>query len=71
MKGLTKRCSEFWLSGSLVEVSFEVHAEGGTVRFSVNGEDQGIAFSNIRLAVKPIVGFYAGMENKTTLVYTL
>ena len=39
------------------------------VCFSVNGEDQGIAFSNIRLPVKPIVGFYAGMENKTTLAH--
>ena len=68
-KEITKRCSEFWLSGSLVEVSFEVHEEGGTVRYSVNGEDQGIAFSNIRLPVKPIVGFYAGMEKKITLVH--
>ena len=68
-KELKKRCREFWLSGSLVEVSFEVLPSGGVVRYSVNGEDQGVAFSNIALPVRPIVGFYAGMEKKITLVH--
>ena len=69
-KELKKRFSEFWLGGSLVEVSFDVQSHGkGVVRYSVNGEDQGIAFTNITPPVKPIVGFYAGMEKKVTLVH--
>ena len=66
---LKKRHSEFWLSGSLIEVSFEVQSRGGLLRYAVNGEDQGIAFINITPPVKPIVGFYAGMEKKITLVH--
>ena len=66
---LKKRCSEFWVNGSLVEVIFEVHSQGGQVRYAVNGEDQGVAFTNIKPPVKPIVGYYAGMEKKITLVH--
>ena len=66
---MKKRCSEFWLSGSLIEVSFEVHSLGGILRYSINGEDQGIACTNINPPVRPIVGFYAGMEKKITLVH--
>jgi hypothetical protein len=66
---IKKRCSEFWLSGSLIEVSFEVNSHNGVVSYAVNGEDQGIAFTNITPPLKPIVGFYAGMEKKITLVH--
>ncbi|CAI8045760.1 Probable E3 ubiquitin-protein ligase HERC1 [Geodia barretti] len=68
-KEVRKGLSEFWLSGSLVEVSFELQPRGGVVRFSVNGEDQGIAFSGLTPPLRPIVGFYAGMEKKVTLVH--
>ena len=64
-----KGLSEFWLSGSLVEVSFEAQPRGAVVRFSVNGEDQGIAFSGLIPPLRPIIGFYAGMEKKVTLVH--
>lgn len=67
---LKKRCSEFWLSGSLIEVSFEVNSQGGGVLgYAINGEDQGIAFTNINPPVRPFIGFYAGMEKKVTLVH--
>ena len=69
-KELKKRFMEFWLGGSLVEVSFEVQSDKkGVLQYSVNGEDQGIAFTNISTPVRPIVGFYAGMEKKVTLVH--
>ena len=68
-KEVKKGLSEFWLSGSLVEVSFELQPRGGVVRFSVNGEDQGIAFSHLTPPLRPIVGFYASMEKKVTLVH--
>ena len=65
-----KGLSEFWLGGSLVEVSVEVlPRKGAFVRFSVNGEDQGIAFSGIAPPIRPVVGFYAGMQKKITLIH--
>lgn len=70
-KEVKKGLSEYWLSGSLVEVSYEVqpHGKGGIVRFSINGEDQGVAFTGVTPPVRPIVGFYAGMQKKVTLVH--
>ena len=68
-KEIPKRFSEFWLSGSLVEMIFEVDSKGGVLKYSINGEYQGIAFTDIKPPVKPIVGFYAGMEKKVTLIH--
>ena len=68
-KELKKRCSEFWLSGSLIEVSFEVTSQGGVLQYAINGEEQGIAFTDINPPVRPFIGFYAGMEKKITLVH--
>ena len=34
-KELKKRCSEFWLSGSLIEVSFEVTSQGGVLQYAI------------------------------------
>ena len=66
---LPQRFSEFWLSGSLIEVSFKSNKEGGVLKYSVNGEGERVAFTNIKPPVKPVVGFYSGMEKKVTLVH--
>ena len=64
-----KGLGEFWLTGSLVEVSVEIQPQGAVVQFSVNGEDQGVAFSGLAPPLRPMVGFYAGMQKKITLVH--
>ena len=68
-KELPQRFSEFWVSGALVELCFEVNKGVGTLRCSINGEPEKVAFTNIQPPVRPIVGFYAGMDKMTTLIH--
>ena len=66
---LSKRFEEYWQSNSLVELILDFDGKEGVLQCVVNGRDQGIAFANIRPPVKPIVGFYSGMEKRITLIH--
>ena len=62
---LQKRLSEFWSSGTLVELVLDL--VNGVLQFVVDGEDQGVAFVNLTGTYYPIVAFYAGMEKRISL----
>lgn len=65
---LTKHLVEFWMEGSLIEVILDL--ENRVLQYTVNGEDQGVAFANLNApCYRPIVAFYASMEKKITLVH--
>lgn len=65
---LSKRLSEFWMEGTLVEVVLDL--ENCALQYIVNGEDQGVAFGNLHApSYRPVVAFYASMEKKITLVH--
>lgn len=64
-----KRLEEFWMSGSLVLMEIRITEKGGSVRFDVNGMDQGVAFSGLQTPLRPLVAFYAGMEKRITILH--
>ena len=68
-KELSKRFEEYWQSNSLVELILEFEGNEGVLQCIVNGRDQGVAFASIHPPVKPIVGFYSGMEKRITLIH--
>ncbi len=67
---LTKHLEEFWMTGTLLEMTIDVIGNKATIQFSINGIDQGIAFSNLSPPIRPLVAFYAGMEKRVTLIHS-
>ena len=66
----TKRLDEFWMSGSLVEMTIKVVENEASVCFAVNGKDQDAPiFSGLRPPITPLVAFYAGMEKRVTVIH--
>ena len=66
---LPKRFEESWMSGSLVELTLDIEGNEGVLQYTINGQDQGVAFGSIQPPVTPLVGFYAGMEKRITLIH--
>ncbi len=66
---LPKHLEEFWMTGSLLEMTIDVNESQATIQYAINGNDQGIAFSGISTPLKPLVAFYAGMEKRVTLIH--
>jgi hypothetical protein len=71
MKGreLTKRFDEFWMSGTLVEMTIDIASNEAVVQYTVNGKDQGIAFAGLKPPLRPLIAIYAGMEKRVTLIH--
>ena len=66
---LTKRFDEFWMSGTLVEMTVDVGSDETVIQYTVNGKDQGIAFSGLKPPLRPLIAIYAGMEKKVTMIH--
>lgn len=66
---LTKRFDEFWMSGTLVEMTIDIASNEAIVQYTVNGKDQGIAFAGLKPPLRPLVAIYAGMEKRVTLIH--
>lgn len=66
---LTKRFDEFWMSGTLVEMTIDISSNEAIVQYTVNGKDQGIAFAGLKPPLTPLVAIYAGMEKRVTLIH--
>ena len=66
---LTKRFDEFWMSGTLVEMTVDIASNEAIVQYTVNGKDQGIAFAGLKPPLRPVVAIYAGMEKRVTLIH--
>lgn len=66
---LTKRFDEFWMSGTLVEMTIDIASNEAVVQYTVNGKDQGIAFAGLKPPLWPVVAIYAGMEKRVTLIH--
>ena len=66
---LTKRFDEFWMSGTLVEMTVDIASNEAIVQYTVNGKDQGVAFSGLKPPLRPLVAIYAGMEKRVTLIH--
>ena len=66
---LTKRFDEFWMSGTLVEMTVDIASNEAVVQYTVNGKDQGIAFAGLKPPLRPVVAIYAGMEKRVTLIH--
>lgn len=62
---MQKRLNEFWINDTLVELVLDL--VNGVLQFIVNGEDQGVAFTNLTGPYYPVVAFYAGMEKRVSL----
>lgn len=68
-KELQRRLVEFWSSGTLVEMVLVIKGNEGNVQFVVNGVDQGVAFTELRPPLVPVVAFYSGMQKRVTLIH--
>ena len=68
-KELAKHFEEYWMTGTLIEMIVDVSESEAIVQYSINGSDQGIAFTGLQPPLKPLVGFYAGMEKRVTLIH--
>lgn len=68
-KELTKHFEEYWMTGTLLEMVVDVDEMCATVQYSINGLDQGVAFSGLQPPLFPLVSFYAGMEKRVTLIH--
>lgn len=69
-KEQSKRLGEYWMSGSLVEMVIEIANNGRcSVSFKVNAADMGVAFLDLERPLTPVVGFYAGMEKRVTVLH--
>lgn len=69
-KGVEKaRMGEFWMSGTLVEMEVKITSDGGSVTFKVNGESQMDGLYGLKTPLVPLVGFYAGMEKRVTILH--
>ena len=66
---LTKRFDEFWMSGTLVEMTVDIASNEAIVQYTVNGKDQGVAFAGLRPPLRPLIAIYAGMEKRVTLIH--
>ena len=66
---LAKRFDEFWMSGTLVEMTVDIASNEAIVQYTVNGKDQGIAFAGLKPPLRPLVAIYAGMEKRVTLIH--
>ena len=66
---LTKRFDEFWMSGTLVEMTIDIASNEAVVQYTVNGKDQGVAFAGLKPPLRPLVAIYAGMEKRVTLIH--
>ena len=66
---LTKRFDEFWMSGTLVEMTVDIASNEAVVQYTVNGKDQGIAFAGLKPPLRPLIAIYAGMEKRVTLIH--
>lgn len=66
---LTKRFDEFWMSGTLIEMTVDISSNEALVQYTVNGRDQGIAFAGLKPPLTPLVAVYAGMEKRVTLIH--
>lgn len=66
---LTKRFDEFWMSGTLVEMTIDIASNEAIVQYTVNGKDQGVAFAGLRPPLRPLIAIYAGMEKRVTLIH--
>ena len=66
---LTKRFDEFWMSGTLVEMTVDIASNEAIIQYTVNGKDQGVAFSGLKPPLRPLVAIYAGMEKRVTLLH--
>ena len=66
---LTKRFDEFWMSGTLVEMTVDIASDEAVIQYTVNGKDQGIAFSGLKPPLRPLIAIYAGMEKKVTMIH--
>lgn len=66
---LTKRFDEFWMSGTLVEMTIDIASNEAIVQYTVNGKDQGIAFAGLKPPLRPLIAIYAGMEKRVTLIH--
>lgn len=66
---LTKRFDEFWMSGTLIEMTIDISSNEAVVQYTVNGRDQGIAFAGLKPPLTPLIAIYAGMEKRVTLIH--
>ena len=66
---LTKRFDEFWMSGTLVEMTIDIASNEAIVQYTVNGKDQGVAFAGLKPPLRPLIAIYAGMEKRVTLIH--
>jgi hypothetical protein len=66
---LTKRFDEFWMSGTLVEMTIDIASNEAIIQYTVNGKDQGVAFTGLKPPLQPLVAIYAGMEKRVTLIH--
>lgn len=66
---LTKRFDEFWMSGTLVEMTIDIASNEAIVQYTVNGKDQGVAFAGLKPPLQPLIAIYAGMEKRITLIH--
>ena len=66
---LTKRFDEFWMSGTLIEMTIDISSNESVVQYTVNGRDQGIAFAGLKPPLTPVIAIYAGMEKRVTLIH--
>lgn len=66
---LTKRFDEFWMSGTLIEMTIDISSNEAVVQYTVNGRDQGVAFAGLKPPLTPLIAIYAGMEKRVTLIH--